>query len=111
MVRTFLSLVALAVLAGSQAYAQSPAQTSTRPPAQAAAIVNLNTASSAELQALPGIGVATAARILEYRQKNGPFKKIEEVMNIQGIGEKIFLRLRPQLTVGTTGTPAATPQH
>ena len=40
-----------------------------------------------------------AARIVEYRQKNGPFKKIEEIMNVQGIGEKSFLRLRAQLTV------------
>ena len=111
MVRTFLPLFALVALAGSQAHAQAPAQASARPPAQAAAIVNLNTASSAELQSLPGIGVATAARILEYRERNGPFRKIEEVMNIQGIGEKIFLRLRPQLTVGTTAAPAAAPQH
>jgi competence protein ComEA len=111
MVRTFLTLVALIALAGSQTEVQGSEQAGTRPAAQAAAVVNLNTASSAELQTLPGIGVATAARILEYRQKNGPFKKIEEVMNIQGIGEKIFLRLRPQLTVGTTGAPAAQPQH
>ena len=41
-----------------------------------------------------------AARIIEYRQKKGPFKKIEELMNVQGIGEKNFLKLKPQLTVG-----------
>jgi competence protein ComEA len=37
---------------------------------------------------------------VEYRQKNGPFKKVEELMNVRGIGEKNFLKLKPQLTVG-----------
>ena len=53
-----------------------------------------------ELAGLPGVGAKTAARIVEYRQKNGPFRKIEELMNVQGIGEKSFLKLKPQLTVG-----------
>ena len=39
-------------------------------------------------------------RIVEYRQKNGPFKKIEELMNVRGVGEKNFLKLKPQITVG-----------
>jgi competence protein ComEA len=63
------------------------------------AIVNLNTASATDFEALPGIGAKTAARIVEYRQKNGPFKKVEELMNVQGIGEKNFLKLKPQLTI------------
>jgi competence protein ComEA len=71
-------------------------------PAKAAVVVNLNTASSAELETLPGVGAKMAARIIEYRQKKGPFKKIEELMNVQGIGEKNFLKLKPQLTVGNT---------
>jgi len=63
------------------------------------AVVNINTASSAELEALPGIGAKTADRIIEYRQKNGPFKKIEELMNVRGVGEKNFLKLKNQITV------------
>lgn len=104
MVRTILSLVALIALA-APVDAQGP--TTTTSAADAARTINLNTATAAELETLPGIGPAMAARILEYREKNGPFQKIEELMNIQGIGERVFLRLRPQLTVGTPTTPAA----
>ena len=64
------------------------------------AIVNLNTASSAQIEALPGVGASTAKRIIEYRDKNGGFKKIEELMNVKGIGEKSFLKLKPLITVG-----------
>jgi comEA protein len=69
---------------------------------QAAKPVNLNSASADELEALPGIGPATATRILEYRQKNGPFKKVEDLMNIKGIGEKSFLKLKPLVTVAAS---------
>jgi competence protein ComEA len=61
--------------------------------------VNLNTATAADLQALPGVGAATARLIIEHREKNGGFKKIEELMNIKGIGEKSFLKLKPMVTV------------
>ncbi len=61
--------------------------------------VNLNTATPKELVALPGVGPATAARIVEYREKNGAFKKIEDLMNVRGIGEKTFLTLKPMITV------------
>ncbi len=62
-------------------------------------VVNINTASAADLERLPGIGAKVAARIVEYRQKNGPFKKIEELMNVRGIGEKSFLKLKANIAV------------
>jgi competence protein ComEA len=61
--------------------------------------VNLNTATAAQLESLPGVGPTLATRIIEHRQKNGPFKKIEELMNVKGIGEKNFLKLKPLVTV------------
>jgi competence protein ComEA len=67
--------------------------------ATAAAPVNLNSASAIQLQTLPGIGASTAQRILDYRQKNGAFKKTEELMNVKGIGEKSFLKMKSLVTV------------
>jgi competence protein ComEA len=68
--------------------------------ATAASPVNLNSASVVQLQTLPGIGASAAQRIVDYRQKNGSFKKIEELMNVKGIGEKSFLKLKPLITIG-----------
>jgi competence protein ComEA len=82
------------------------------PPAKAAqtTVVNINTATADQLAGLPGIGAKMAARIIDYRQKNGGFKKLEDLMNIQGIGEKNFLKLKPLITLGTPkaekGNPA-----
>lgn len=58
------------------------------------AAVNINTASSAELEALPGIGPAKAKSIVEYRQKNGAFKSVEELKNVKGIGDAVLNKLK-----------------
>ena len=63
--------------------------------------VNLNTAGTAELEALPGIGPSYAKRIVEYREKNGPFKRVEDLLNVQGIGDKTLERIRDKVTVSS----------
>jgi competence protein ComEA len=107
-----LMLVPLMTLHPTSAAAQAKApERTTAKPAPSSAIVNLNTATVADLETLPGVGAKTAARIIEYRQKNGPFKKIEELMNVRGIGEKNFLKLKSQLTVAAAKTDQDPRQH
>jgi competence protein ComEA len=61
--------------------------------------VNLNTATTSELETLPGIGPAKSSAILEYRESNGAFKTIEDLKSISGIGDKTFEKLKDLITV------------
>jgi competence protein ComEA len=61
--------------------------------------INLNTATAEQLQSLPGIGPSTAKSILEYRAKAGKFNRIEEIINVKGIGEKKFQRIKDRLVL------------
>jgi competence protein ComEA len=93
-------LALLAVVGWTRVEAQEKASAKPKAAAAVTTPVNINTASVAQLEALPGIGAKTAQLIVDHRQKNGPFKKVEELMNVKGIGEKSFLKLKPMVTVG-----------
>lgn len=61
--------------------------------------VDLNTSTAKELQQLPGIGKGLAKRIIDYRTANGPFKTIEDLIKVKGIGKKMFARMQDRLTI------------
>lgn len=66
-----------------------------------ARIVDVNTADLDTLCTLPGIGRGIAQRILDYRKEHGPFKKVDELLNVRGIGERSLARIRDRVTVGS----------
>ena len=61
--------------------------------------VNINTATLDELVELPQVGPAIAQRIIDYRDANGPFERSEDLMNVRGVGEKVFAQLENLITV------------
>ena len=62
-------------------------------------LINLNSATAAELDALDGIGATYAQRIIDYREANGGFKSIEEIKNVKGIGDKTFEKFKDKITI------------
>lgn len=74
-------------------------------------LVNINTASVAELAGLNGIGDAKAKLIVDYREKNGPFKSVDDLRQVRGIGEKMVAKLRPAITTGQTAAVPAVAEH
>jgi competence protein ComEA len=75
------------------------ADASTAAPDATGALVNLNTATSAQLDTLPGVGPVTAQKILDWRTSHGAFSSIDELLEIDGIGEKTLADLAPHVTL------------
>ena len=71
--------------------------------------ININTATRTELIQIPNVGEKMADRIVAFRKANGPFKRIEEIMNVRGMGEKTFLSIKRHLTVDDRHTKKNNP--
>ena len=84
----------LALAAGAHG-ARGPAA-----PKRPAHPINLNTASATELMQLPHVGARTAERIVAFRKAHGGFQRLEELIEVKGVGEKAFAQLKPFLTLG-----------
>jgi competence protein ComEA len=92
------AVASLLFLFGGASHAQKK-----NPPAKP---VNLNSASAEELQQVPGIGPATAKSIINFREKSGPFRRVEDLLAIRGISKQALERIRPYVTVSA---PEASP--
>lgn len=62
-------------------------------------IVNLNQATAEELQALPGVGPALSERIILYRTEHGPFKSVDQLTEVKGVGQTKLAKFKDQLTI------------
>lgn len=85
--------------AGPAAGGAAGAGVGASPGGASAALVNLNSADSAALETLPGVGPALAQRIIAWREENGPFRAVDEMLAVSGIGEKTLAGFRDQVTV------------
>ena len=108
------ALIALSPLGLSPAVVSAGASSEARPaveasPAQPESPIDINTASVEELTQLPRVGEVTAERIVAWREENGPFTKKEDLMNVDGIGERTYELIEPHVTVGSSGDPEAGP--
>ncbi len=99
MLKPLQSLALVLALVGPAAIAERAPQ---RP-------VDLNTATVTELMQLPRVGAKTAERIVAFRKQHGGFLRPEELMNVKGIGEKSYTRLKPYIRVRPAQTPRPIP--
>lgn len=98
---TLATIPATAAQAPTTASTASPTFPETAPAETiTGGLININTASAAELTLLPGIGDVIAQRIVDYREANGPFTSLSQLTDVEGIGEK---RLEGILTLATIG--------
>jgi len=88
LLRAVAALLLFALSASAFAQKQPPAKP-----------IDLNTATLEQLQQLPGVGPSTAKAIIRFREKSGPFKRVEDLLAIHGISKARFEKLRPYITV------------
>jgi comEA protein len=97
-------LAALLLVSSAVALSADSQSTGSTPQTRLVGVVNINTAHNEALELLPGIGPARARAIIEYRKVSGPFKHVEDLIQVSGIGERALERIRPHcvLTGKTT---------
>lgn len=100
--KTLMALVGALVLAAVATVPVSVATADER-------LVDINAASIAQLAELKGIGPAKAEAIVAYRDRSGPFKSVDDLQQVSGIGEKLLATLRSQITVGSAAPAAPAP--
>ena len=100
-VRTFglTIVIILFALSASLSFAEGTAKGDTAKAVQGAAKININKATVEQFMEIKGIGESYAKKIVEYRDKNGPFKKLEDIKEVKGIGDKLFEKIKDQLTI------------
>ncbi len=97
--RTFALALGLVALLATASSAPATDNAAAPPTATAKKTVNVNQASADELARLPRVGPSLAGKIVTHREKNGPFKRTEDLMEVKGIGEKMFASLKPYVSV------------
>ena len=90
---------AVQTAAAPAAQTETPSGTTVIAQPETNGLININTASAAQLMEIKGIGEVKAAAIIRYREENGGFKSIDEILNVKGIGEKTFEKICGQITV------------
>ena len=96
---TALLLVLTLASAGASSLMSAAPPAAPKPAASEARPIDINTADSAALESVPGIGKSLSQRILAFREKNGAFQSVDDLLKVPGIGEKSIQKLRPYLTV------------
>jgi len=99
-----IALPLLLSMSLSGARAATPTKGADGASTAATGTINLNSASAEQIALLPRVGLKLAERVVAYRKTNGPFKKVEDLMEVKGVGEKLFVVLRPHLTVSGNTT-------
>ena len=99
-----IALVACLVALGASFSAEAGTRAaSSSGGAQAGQIIDINRAGVEELIEIPGIGKSLAQRIVDFRDEHGPFKRVEDLLKIRGIGEKSLEKIRPHVKVSSKG--------
>jgi competence protein ComEA len=94
-----LALLIMALCSATPCMARSSAGSEGR----ATNPVDINSADAEQLMTIPGIGKVMAERIIQFRNQHGPFKRVEDLLKIKGIGEKSFQKIRSYVKVGKSG--------